>query len=93
MMPEMMNKRLFKHLCTLGEHFEINGSFDTKIIKELANPIKLSKGKCRLLQFLGRLGLSDNIFWNTMLKNNNARDRVFDKPFAHKLEEHLELCE
>lgn len=81
MMPEKMNKRLFKQLSTLGEHFEINGTFNIQIVEELASPNKLSKGKCKLLQFLGRLGLSDNIFWNTMLKNNNARDKVFDKPF------------
>lgn len=87
MMPEKMNKRLFKQLSMLGEHFEISGSLDTKVVKELAKPNKLSKVKCRLLQLLGRLGLSDNMFWNMMLKNNNALDRVFDKPFVDKTSE------
>ncbi len=82
MMPEKMNKKLFKQLGMLGECFERNGSFDTKVIKKMANPNKLSKGKCRLLQFLARLGLSDNMFWNMMLKNNNALGRVLDKPFV-----------
>lgn len=82
MMPEQMNKKLFKQLRMLGEHFELNGSFHIEIIKELAKPNKLSKGKSRLLRFLCKLGLGDNMFWNMMLKNNNALDRKFDKPFA-----------
>lgn len=84
MMPEKMNKKLFKQLRMLGEYFEINGSFHAEIIKELAKPIRLSKGKSRLLQFLSRLGLGDNMFWNMMLKKNNALGRKFDKPFAEE---------
>ena len=81
MMPEQMNKKLFKQLRILGEHFELNGSFHIEITKELAKPNKLSKGKCRLMQFTGRLGLGDSMFWNMMLKKNNALGRKLDKPF------------
>lgn len=82
MMPERMNKKLFRQLGLLGEYFEINGSFEIEIVKELAKPNKLSKGKCRLLQFLNGLGLGDSMFWNMMLKKNNASGKKFDKPFA-----------
>ena len=81
MMPEQMNKKLFKQLRILGEHFELNGSFHMEITKELAKPNKLSKGKSRLMQFAGGLGLGDSMFWNMMLKKNNALGRKFDKPF------------
>jgi len=81
MMPEQMNKKLFKQLRMLGEYFEISGSFHIETVKELAKPNKLSKDKSRLLQFLCKLGLGDNMFWNMMLKNNNALRRKFDKPF------------
>lgn len=84
MMPESMNKKLFKQLRMLGEYFEMNGSFHIEVIKELAEPIKLSKGKSRLLQFSNRLGLGDSMFWNMMLKKNKAMSRKFDKPFAQE---------
>lgn len=84
MMPESMNKKLFKQLRMLGEHFEMNGTFHIEVIKELAKPIKLSKGKSRLLQFSNRLGLGDSMFWNMMLKKNKAMGRKFDKPFAQE---------
>ena len=82
MMPERMNKRLFRQLRMLGEYFEKNGSFDVEVIKELAKPNKLSKIKSGLLQFLFRLGLGDSIYWNYMLKQNNAFNKKFEKPFA-----------
>lgn len=84
MKPEKMNKRLFQQLRSLGEYFDQNGSFDTKVMEELGKPYELSKGKCSLIKLLGKLGLSDNMFWNNMLKKNNALDRRFDKPFAYK---------
>lgn len=82
MMPEKMNKKLFKRLRMLGEYFEVNNSFHIKLVKELAKPNKLSKGKSRLLQFLCELGIGDAMFWNMMLKNNNALDKKFDKPYV-----------
>ena len=82
MMPEQMNQKLFKQLHTLGEHFEQTGSFDMEIVREMAKPHKLSKGKSRFMQFLAVLGLGDTMFWNMMLKKNKAYERRFDKPFA-----------
>lgn len=81
-MPDKMNKKLFKNLGILGEYFEKNGSFNIDVVKELGTPYKLSKGKCKLLQFFGKFGIGDTMFWNMMLKQNNAIDRRLDKPFA-----------
>lgn len=85
MMPEKMNKRLFKQLSTLGEYFERNGTFNIETVEEMAKPCKLSKGKSKLLQLLSGIGLGDNMFWNIMLKKNNAINEKLDKPFVDKL--------
>ena len=82
MMPEQMNKKLFKQLHSLGQHFDQSGSFDMDTVREMAQPHKLSKAKSRFMQFLGVLGLGDTMFWNMMLKKNKAFDRRFDKPFS-----------
>lgn len=82
MMPEKMNRKLFEKLQVLGEHFEATGTFHADIMEKLAKPIRLSKGMSRLLHLLFKLGISDTIFWNGMLKKNNALDRKFDRPFA-----------
>lgn len=82
MMPQSMNKKLFKQLNQLGAYFECNGMFDPDRVKALGSVQSLSKGKCFLFEALGKVGLSDAIFWNGMLKNNKAFERRFDKPFA-----------
>jgi multimeric flavodoxin WrbA len=82
MMPEKMNKKLFEQLGILGEYYDKNGAFDRDVVAEMAKPIKLSKGKCNLIQFSNRFGLGDSMFWNMVLKQNNARDKRFDKPFG-----------
>lgn len=84
MMPENMNKKLFFNLHRLGEHFEVSSSFDSEVIEELSKPYELSKSKIRLYQFLSKLGLESNLFFNMMLKKNKALNRKFDKPFTVK---------
>lgn len=83
MMPDKMTKKLFNQMQMLGEYFEKEGSFDKEIMDEMAKLIELSKGKSRMFQFLSRIGIGDSIFWNQMLKKNNALDRVYDKPFIN----------
>jgi multimeric flavodoxin WrbA len=83
MMPENMNKKLFAQLKTLGEQFDLNGSFDKEVIKTMARPVNLSKGKCRMLQCMNRFGIGDSMFWRYMLKTNKAFDKRFDKPFRN----------
>lgn len=87
MMPEKMNTKLFKQLGMLGEYFDKNGSFDMDIVKKMAKPHDLSKAKCKILQIVSWLGLGDTLFWNMMLKQNNAFDKRFDTPFAKEKSE------
>ena len=82
MMPEKMNSRLFIRLRALGEHFEVNGTFDKGLVKLFSRPLTLSKAKCGLLQFLSRIGLGDSMYWDHMLKSSRAFDKRFDRPFA-----------
>ena len=82
MMPEKMNKKLFKQLSGLGEYFDSNNSFVVEIVSEMGKPNKLSKSKSKQLQFFSKIGLGEAMFWNMMLRQNNAKDKRFDKPFA-----------
>lgn len=87
MMPEKMNKKLFEQLRVLGECFERIGTFDIETIKEMGKPFKLSRNKSVLLQFFSKIGLGDAMFWNMILKQNNAKDKRFDRPFSVELSE------
>lgn len=87
MMPEKMNKKLFEQLRVLGECFERNGTFNIETVKEMGKPFKLSKSKSVLLQFFSKIGFGDAMFWNMMLKQNNAKDKRFDRPFSVELSE------
>ncbi len=69
-------------LNTLGEFFDKNNYFNKEVMEELGKPNKLSKGKSNLMQIFNKVGLGDSMFWNMMLKKNNAKDKKFDKPFA-----------
>lgn len=82
MMPEKMNRKLFIRLRALGEHYEMDGTFDRDVIVALSKSVALSKVKCALLQFMSRVGLGDCMFWNYVLKSNNAFDKRLDRPFA-----------
>jgi NAD(P)H-dependent FMN reductase len=81
MMPEKMNRGLFRQLRALGERFSLDGTFDQEAIRALSKPVTLKRGRCRLLQTMSRMGLGDRMFWNFMLKHNKAFPNRFDRPF------------
>lgn len=81
-MPEKINRKLFSCLRALGEHFELDGTFDKGLVKRISRPLTLSKAKCGLLQFMARMGLGDCMYWNHVLKSSKAFDKRFDRPFA-----------
>ena len=81
-MPEKMNRKLLSRLRALGEHFELDGTFDKNLVSLITRPLTLSKAKCGLLQLMSRMGLGDCMYWNHMLKSSKAFDKRFDRPFA-----------
>lgn len=81
MVPDFMNRKLFKDLEKLGSYFQETGTFHRETVQKLAKPYKLTKSQCRFNQFLCKTGV-DHIMWNKMLRENNAFENRFDRPFV-----------
>jgi hypothetical protein len=75
--PGLMNRGLYKSFYKLGEAFGKTGEFDRKIVASLAKPERLSRLKFRIISIVSNL-----MYWNRMLKKNNAYDKRFDRPYA-----------
>ncbi|MEG0366513.1 MAG: hypothetical protein RR585_06740 [Coprobacillus sp.] len=80
-MPEKMNKKLFKRLSLLGESIEKNLQFDQSIVDEFMQPYELTKFAAKKYQLLTGIGMT-NLFWNSCLKSNKAFDKRFDAPYG-----------
>lgn len=81
LMPERMNKKLFTSLDEVGKHYGKTGEFSQRIIGVFEKNYHLSKGRARFHQFLFKTG-AGNIFWNNMLKQHNAYEERFARPFS-----------
>lgn len=80
-MPENMNKKTFTRLENLGSLYEQNGVFDEESIQLFGQLYRYSEKQIKRNRFFRKLGLT-NMFWNNMLKRNNAYQKRFDKPFG-----------
>jgi hypothetical protein len=78
--PSWMTKKLVKAFYDLGREYAKSGRFDEKIIHKLAPHDRLSAGLMIFHRFLNVTGVT-NMYWNMMLKKNNAYDRRFAHPF------------
>lgn len=81
MMPEQVNRKLFRQLQELGQHYEQTGSFCPTIVKKLAHPYTLSKFSVWLYE-TPMLKLLNKVGWRSMLKKNGAYAKRLDRPFA-----------
>lgn len=79
-MPENMNKKTFARLEKAGSLYEQNGMLDEAVIQEFGKLYRYSEKQLKRLRFFRKLGLT-NMFWNSMLKKNNAYQKRFDKPY------------
>lgn len=80
-MPERMNRKTFERLEAAGALYEKDGRFNQETIRQFGELHRYSKKHLRRICFYKKLGLTD-MFWNSMLKKNNAYDRRFDQPFS-----------
>lgn len=78
--PAWMTKRLFSSFYRLGVDYARNGSFNKKIIQELAPWERMSFARKLFYYFLGFTGLA-NMYWNMNLKKNNAFENRFARPY------------
>lgn len=82
MMPKFMTKKLFARLETFGKIYEETHRFDEKIIKKMKQPYKITGYKLKWLQLAKKIGLID-IGWNKFLRENNAFEERYDRPFCN----------
>ena len=80
-MPDSVNRKLFERLKLAGAKFEQEGRFDDETARSFEKLRSYSPSQIRLNMLFRKLGLTD-FFWNRMLKQNNAFEKRFDRPFG-----------
>ena len=73
---EKMIEPMVKTIVTLV----CEGKFNPTNIRQLAMPVRFGKGIEILLKLFTRIGLI-NLFWDKQLKENNAYEKRFDRPY------------
>ena len=76
-LPELMLRGEYKSFYKLGEAFGKTGEFDQKIVASLAKPERCSRLMFWIMNVIG-----NKMYWNPMLKKNNAYEKRFDRPYA-----------
>lgn len=78
--PEFMNRGLYKSFYKLGEAFGRTSEFDKKIVAGLAKPERYNRRKFWVMRTIGQ-----KMYWDPMLKKNNAFEKRFAKPYVDEL--------
>jgi len=78
--PGWMTKKIFKSFYELGKAFGETGKFDERIVLELAKPEKLRTFQLWILRLVLKTPLA-NLNWNKLLKENDAYEKRFKKPY------------
>jgi hypothetical protein len=76
-MPERMYRKVFNSFYQIGETFGITGEFDKQIVLNLRQPEKINKRQFFVMKLFGH-----NMYWNPMLKKNNAFEKRFARPYT-----------
>ncbi len=79
-MPQSMTKKIFNYIYGLGKIYGKLGKFDEELLKKLAKPEHLSALGRLFSRFANLSGIA-HIYWNKQLKENNAFEKRFDKPY------------
>lgn len=69
-------KQLCESFYELGRNFGETGELNKEILQKLTNPERLTK-----FGFWAFRLVAQNLYWNLMLKKNNAFEKRFDKPY------------
>jgi len=75
--PSLMTRKLFKSFYELGKAFGQTGEFDEQMIRNLAQPERLSRFRFWIFRLAGH-----HLYWNPMLKKNKAFEKRFAKPYT-----------
>lgn len=80
MRPAVAQEKMIEPMVNTIVNLVNEGTFKPKNIQQLAMPIHLSKGTIILFKILSKIGLI-NFFWDRQLKENNAYEKRFDRPY------------
>jgi len=79
--PPSMTRKLFESFYRIGQTFGQTGRFDEAILRQLAQPERLTWSRTVLLSVMDKLGLA-NFYWDSQLKANRAYERRFARPYS-----------
>ena len=79
-MPQFMTKKIFNYFYELGKIYGKSGKFDEELLKEIAKSEHLSTLRRLFFRFASSVGMT-HVYWNKQLKENNAFEERFDKPY------------
>ena len=77
MTSDWMNKKLFSSFYELGKTFGETGEFNKQIVLKLGQPERITKFNFLFMKILGH-----SLYWNPLLKKNNAFEKRFARPYA-----------
>lgn len=78
--PAQAQGKMIEPLVNVIVNLVNKGAFNPTDIEQLADPIHFSKGTIILFNIFSKTGLT-NFFWNKQLKENNAYEKRFDRPY------------
>jgi NAD(P)H-dependent FMN reductase len=79
--PPSMTRKLFETFYRIGLTFGQTGRFDEAVLRQLAQPERLTWPMTLLLFVMGKIGLA-NFYWDSQLKANRAYERRFARPYS-----------
>lgn len=80
MMPDSMNRKLFKALNSLGAQLAQEGAFDSNLVREIASVEKYPAVLIPIFKLLLKFPFTQ-MYWDSQLKKNGAFERRFDQPY------------
>jgi len=83
MLPERANQRLFRNLQALGVDFAQSGSLDANLLKAIAGVERYPSYLAPFFRVFVRTPIA-SWYWDSMLKENNAYEKRFAKPYVTK---------
>ena len=81
MMPEFLNRKLFKRLKALGAHYAKSGLFHEQTMTQLAGMYEIPPYKAKLYEFFNWTGIG-HIIWRKFWRDNGVLEKGLDRPFA-----------
>ena len=80
-MPPSMTRKLYNQFFELGKYFAATGKFNPDIVAKLRNPYRMSFLRRLTFRLLIKTGMA-NFYWNKKLKEHQAYDIRFARPYA-----------